>query len=168
MGAAMSHTLCLGVGNTLLTDEGAGVHAMRFLERQPNLPDNIRFLDAGTMSFTLADSIAEATNLLIFDAAELGEKPGTVRLFEGDAMDDFLLGGRRSVHEVGFADLMDIARLLDCLPVNRALIGIQPADFGWGEEPGEVVRAAMPQAAGLARELLARWSQMLLPGVVNQ
>lgn len=168
MGAAMGHTLCLGVGNTLLTDEGAGVHAMRFLRMQSGLPHDLRFLDAGTLSFVLADAVAEASSLIIFDAAELGEKPGSVRLFEGEAFDDFLRGRRCSVHEVGFADLMDIARLQDCLPGNRGLIGIQPADFGWGEVPGETVRAALPRAAGLARELLTRWSEDALPGVVNR
>ena len=168
MGAAMSHTLCLGVGNTLLTDEGAGVHAMHFLQSQEDLPDRLRFLDAGTLSFVLADAIAAAANLIIFDAAELGREPGTVQVFEGDAFDDFLSGGRRSVHEVGLADLMDITRLQDCLPRNRALIGIQPAEFGWGEAPGDTVRAAIPRAAGLARKLVARWSQQAPPIVANR
>jgi len=164
----MSHTLILGVGNTLLTDEGAGVHALYYLQKQPDLPPDIEFLDAGTLSFVLADAIAEATNLIIFDAAQLDEKPGTVKVFEGDALDDFLLGGKRSVHEVGFADLMDIARLQDCLPVNRALIGIQPAELGWGDRPGEIVDAAIPMAADLARKLLQRWTEDSMPEAVNQ
>ena len=164
----MTHTLILGVGNTLLTDEGAGVHALYYLQKQTDLPPGIEFLDAGTLSFVLADAIAEATNLIIFDAAQLDEKPGTVKAFEGDALDDFLLGGKRSVHEVGFADLMDIARLQDCLPENRALIGIQPAELGWGDQPGELVKAAIPLAAKLARELLQRWTEDSMPEAVNQ
>ena len=164
----MSHTLFLGVGNTLLSDEGAGVHAMRHLQDQGPWPDHFEFLDAGTLSFVLADAIAEATNLLIFDAAELGEQPGHVRVFEGDELDDFLLGGKRSVHEVGFADLMDIARLQDCLPVNRALIGIQPGDFGWGDRPGETVSNALPKATALARNILDRWEQESIPEAINQ
>jgi len=164
----MSHTLFLGVGNTLLTDEGAGVHALNYLQQQGDLSGDIEFLDAGTLSFVLADAIAAATNLIIFDAAELGEKPGTVRTFEGDELDDFLLGGKRSVHEVGFADLMDIARLQDCLPLKRALIGIQPGDFGWGDRPGEAVTEAIPEAAALATGLFVRWTEGSLPGVVNQ
>ena len=167
-GPAMSHTLFLGVGNTLLTDEGAGVHAMYYLQGQGGLPGNVEFLDAGTLSFVLADAIAEAANLIIFDAAQLDAGPGSVRVFEGEDLDDFLLGGKRSVHEVGFADLMDIARLQDCLPANRALIGIQPGDLGWGDRPSEPVSAAMPRAAEIARQLLCRWTEDSPAEAVNQ
>ena len=154
----MRHTLCLGVGNTLLTDEGAGVHALKLLQRRKDWPEHIEFIDAGTLSFTLADAIARADNLLIFDAAELGQSPGYVGVFEGDGFDTFLTSGKRSVHEVGFADLMDIARLQDSLPAHRALIGIQPGDFGWGDRPGSAVNAALPVACDLAEELIHRWT----------
>lgn len=154
----MSKTLVLGVGNTLLSDEGAGVHAMRYLQARSAEDSNTEFLDAGTLSFTLADDIASATNLIIFDAAQLGATPGSLRVFENEELDEFLCSGRRSVHEVGFADLMDIARLQYCLPINRALIGIQPGDLGWGEHSGAAVQAAFPQAAHLAMALVRKWS----------
>jgi hydrogenase maturation protease len=154
----MIRTLVLGVGNTLLADEGAGVHALKYLaQHYDDLPNTV-FLDAGTLSFTLAADIGEADNLLIFDAAQLEDKPGAIRVFVGAALDEFLISGRRSVHEVGFADLMDIARLQDCLPANRALIGIQPEVFGWGELPSETVAAVIPKAAALAADLIREWS----------
>jgi len=131
---------------------------MRFLESGAAWPDEYEFVDAGTLSFTLADAIATADNLIIFDAAEFGETPGHVRALEGDDLDEFLVSGKRSVHEVGFADLMDISRLQGCLPGNRALIGIQPGDFGWGDRPGDAVNAALPRAAEIAKDLLDKWS----------
>jgi hydrogenase maturation protease len=71
----MKKTLVLGVGNTLLADEGAGVHAMRYLRNQfASLPET-EFLDAGTLSFTLVDDIASTDNLIIFDAAQLDAAP---------------------------------------------------------------------------------------------
>jgi hydrogenase maturation protease len=163
----MRHTLIMGVGNTLLTDEGAGVHAMHFLQAMEDWPENVEFLDAGTLSFTLADAIAAAGNLIILDAAELQSKPGQIRVFVGDELDEFLKSGKRSVHEVGFADLMDIARLQDCLPAKRALIGIQPGDFGWGDRPGDAVSKAIPAAASLAAELIARWDEPSVAEAVN-
>ena len=154
----MTGTLVLGVGNILLADEGAGVHAMRYLEDTHDLPD-AEFLDGGTLSFTLAADIAEADSLIVFDAAQLDAEPGTVRVFEDDEMDEFLLSGRRSVHEVGFADLMDIARLEGTLPRHYALIGIQPEQLGWGEAPGAAVTRAIPEAAERAAALVAKWQK---------
>lgn len=164
----MGETLILGVGNTLLTDEGAGVHAMSYLQKSTEIQNGVTFLDAGTLSFVLADAIASADNLIVFDAAELGAEPGKVTVFEGGEFDAFLVSGRRSVHEVGFADLMDIARLQGCLPRRRALIGIQPGSFGWGEEPGEAVQSALPEAARLARELIDEWSAGPQPEALQQ
>jgi hydrogenase maturation protease len=149
-------TLVLGVGNTLLADEGAGVYAMQFLKEQYDLPDT-EFLDGGTLSFTLTGAIAEATNLIIFDAAQLDGDPGYVRVFEGAEFQDFLMSGCHSVHEVGFADLMDITRLMDCLPDNCALIGIQPEYVDWSDRPGEAVREAIPKAAACAAALIRKW-----------
>jgi hydrogenase maturation protease len=99
--------LVLGIGNTLLADEGAGIVAMRELEARFWTRGEIEFLDGGTLSFTLAVPISECTALLVIDAAELGAAPGTVRSFEGDEMDRFLGENRKSsVHEVGLLDLM--------------------------------------------------------------
>lgn len=152
----MTGTLVLGVGNILLADEGAGVHAMHYLEDTHDLPDT-EYLDGGTLSFTLAADIAAADNLIVFDAAQLDAKPGTVRVFEDAEVDDFLRSGRRSVHEVGFADLMDIARLEGTLPQHYALIGIQPEQLGWGEAPGAAVTRAIPEAAQRAAALIEKW-----------
>jgi hydrogenase maturation protease len=152
----MTRTLVLGVGNILLADEGAGVHAMHYLEEHYDLP-NTTFLDAGTLSFSLATDIADADNMIVFDAAQLGIEPGEVRVFEGPDMDEFLVSGRRSVHEVGFSDLMDIARLEEVLPQRYALIGIQPEKLGWGDAPSETVRRAFPRAAANAAALIFRW-----------
>ena len=163
----MSNTLVLGVGNVLLADEGAGVHAMNYLKDHYDLPDTT-YLDAGTLSFTLAADIAAADNLIVFDAAQIEADPGSVRVFQDAEVDDFLRSGRRSVHEVGFADLMDIARLEGCLPERYALIGIQPEQLGWGDAPSETVRRAMPKAAGNAAALIHKWTRPAAGKVVSQ
>lgn len=151
-------TLVLGIGNTLLTDEGVGVHAVRYLEdHHADVPDT-QYLDGGTLSFTLAGSIENARNLIVIDAAQLDTNPGTVRTFVGADMDEFLSGNtKRSVHEVGLMDLLSIARLADHLPENRALIGIQPGNIDWGENPTAPVQAALPIACQHAVNLINQW-----------
>lgn len=155
-------TLILGIGNTLLTDEGAGIHALNTLQSEYSDIPNLTFLDGGTLSFTLAVWIEDCTNLIVFDAAELDAPAGTVKTFVGDDMDHFLGNSKRSPHEVGLLDLMDIARLTDHLPLNRALIGIQPGNMTWGMKPTAAVQNTLGQAAGEAVKLIKQWQKVNL------
>ena len=161
-----TNTLILGIGNTLLSDEGAGIHALNLL--QSKYPDlrNITCIDGGTLSFTLAAYIEDCDNLVVFDAAELKAPPGTVRTMAGEEMDKFLGAARRSPHEVGLLDLFDIARLTESLPENRALIGIQPASIEWGMSPTPAVADGLPVAVEQAVALLGKWTRSIdyLPG----
>jgi hydrogenase maturation protease len=152
-------SLVLGIGNSLLSDEGAGIHAVRRLQGQARTSHpQVRLLDGGTLSFPLVEAIADARDLIVIDAAQLAREPGAVGLFEGEEMDHFLATGhKRSVHEVGLVDLMSMARLCGTLPARRALVAIQPAEFGWGEQPSAPVASAIISACDLVGELLERW-----------
>ncbi|MCW8891149.1 MAG: HyaD/HybD family hydrogenase maturation endopeptidase [Sedimenticola sp.] len=154
-------TLVLGIGNTILTDEGVGIHVIHYLEENhPNL-ERVSFIDGGTLSFSLAGLLAEHDQLIVIDAARTGGEPGSVVCYEGDAMDRYLTGNRQSVHEVGLTDLLDIARLSDHYPENRALIGIEPENLDWGEEPTKAVAEAVPKAGRMAIDLIDAWADAL-------
>jgi len=156
----MSHRriVVLGIGNTLLQDEGVGVHAMRQLQQQCGEIAGVEFIDGGTLSFGLAGPIAGADGLIVMDAAELEHSPGTIRLFVDEEMDRFLGANRKcSVHEVGLLDLLAVACLTDSLPPKRALIGIQPQQMDWGDTPCVAVAAAIPAACAMARNLIEEW-----------
>lgn len=171
-----SNTLILGIGNTLLCDEGAGIHALNLFQSSIPETPNLIFIDGGTLSFTLATYIEDCDHLIVFDAAELKSAAGTVKTLVGGDMDRFLGAARRSPHEVGLLDLFDIARLTDSLPVNRALIGIQPERIGWGTSPTDVVERALPFAVNDAFKLLVKWQlvpdgmavEHLDPGIVSK
>ena len=157
------NTLLLGIGNTLLCDEGAGVHALNLFQTNHSTFPNLIYVDGGTLSFTLAVYIEDCDNLIVFDAAELNAPAGTVKTFVGEEMDAFLGAARRSPHEVGLLDLFDIARLTETLPVNRALIGIQPQNIEWGMFPSPPVEAALPRAVEQAVNLLTQWERANKP-----
>jgi hydrogenase maturation protease len=117
-----NNTLILGIGNTLLADEGSGIHMLDYLQRHyPGRPD-VEYLDGGTLSFTLAPWIEEADNLIVIDAAELDAPPGTVEVFAGEDMDRFAGKTKRSVHEVSLGDLLAIAHLTGAIPETASLL----------------------------------------------
>ena len=60
-----SRILALGVGNTLLTDEGAGPRAADRLAARAGDRPGLTCLNAGTLSFTLAEAIATADGLKV-------------------------------------------------------------------------------------------------------
>ncbi len=153
----MCRTLILGIGNNLLSDEGIGIHVVRYLEQHHADAPNVTYLDGGTLSFTLAEPIAEHDNLIVVDAARFGEPAGTVKCLEGEAMDRYLTGNRSSVHEVGLMDLFDISRLSGTFPQHRALIGIEPAKLDWGESPSAALAPTIQPVAAMALNLANRW-----------
>jgi len=153
----LNRDLVLGIGNLLLSDDGAGIHAVQHLVDNYDLPSSVRVIDGGTLSFSLAEYFETASSLIVFDAARLNEIPGTIRCLIGADMDQYLRFKRSSVHEVGLAELMDITRLTGHLPEKRALIAIQPAELGWGDRLSGRVADSMPRAARIACRLLTDW-----------
>ncbi len=152
-------TLVLGIGNTLLSDEGVGVHVVNHLQQHPTEAQDVSFIDGGTLSFTLAEPIEACDNLIVVDASELKAAPGSVRVFENEDMDRFITSGnKKSVHEVGLVDVMSIAMLAGKLPQRRALVGIQPQSLDWGNHPTERVSGAIPEACRQVNSLLKRWN----------
>ena len=63
-------TLVLGIGNTLLTDEGVGIHVIEYLAARHSLP-GVTFLDGGTLSFTLAEAVSTHRQLIVVDGGYL-------------------------------------------------------------------------------------------------
>ena len=151
-------TLVLGIGNTLLTDEGIGIHVLQALESElGHLPD-VTLLDGGTLSFTLAGPIEEADALIVVDAAHIKTEPGGWALLKGEEMDAFLMSNRKaSVHEVGLTDLRAIALLAGHWPEKRAMLAIQPQTIDWGEQPTPAVAAAIPPVCAAIVEQIREW-----------
>ncbi len=109
----MKKTLILGIGNVLLGDEGAGVHAIKYLNGL-SLPGNVDLLDGGTGGFHLLSLFRDYTRIIIIDAALNDDLPGTVNLLKPRYASDF--PRTLSAHDIGLKDLVESASLLGELP----------------------------------------------------
>ncbi len=157
MGSIMKKTLVLGLGNTLLGDEGVGVRVIERLVASGERP-GVEWMDGGTLSFTLAGPIAEADYLIVVDAANLQGRSGAVQVFENEEMDAFIGTGKMSsVHEVSLLDLLSISALSSDLPEHRALVGVQPEFVDWADVLSPSVEAAVEVAVEEVNQLLEQW-----------
>ena len=156
---SQANTLVLGLGNTVLSDDGVGVHVVRQLETEGALGAGIRLQDGGTIGLGLLPDIASSGALIVVDAAEIGATPGAIKVFEGPEMDAQVGKNKGSVHEIALADVMTAAAISDTQPPKRALVAIQPAEVGWGTEPTAPVAAAIPEACRKIEELIEQWSR---------
>jgi len=155
-----SDTVVIGVGNAILSDDGVGVHAARLLQGDPRVPASVTILDGGTIGLELLPYASDASRLLLLDAVNSGEAPGTLtRMTARD-----LLGTSTgwSVHQLGVADLIAALALVSTQPQDIVVLGVQPANTGWGTSLSPDVEAALIGLVDAALTQLQLWKK--LPG----
>ena len=149
--------LTLGLGNTLLTDDGVGVHVISALRRHPRA-GSLQLVDGGTLGFRLTALIANRPDCIIIDAAELGDSPGALEVLSMDDINDWLSTRQRtSVHEAGLTSLLSLLHLEGRLPARLAIVAIQPFCADWGEELTPAVAATVPKACETVMEIARKW-----------
>ena len=149
------NALVLGLGNLVHSDDGVGVHAIHRLQRDARVPADVALIDGGTQGLSLIPHIAGFSRLLVIDAVNTGEAPGTLLRFEGRALNG--LPGKATVHQLGFADLMVAMKLLGEEPKEVVVLGIEPVSTEWGAELTPPVQARLASLVDLVIEQLQSW-----------
>jgi len=148
----------LGLGNLLRTDDGGGIHAIRRLQGDSRLPEEIELIEGGTMGLSLLPPIQGITHLLVLDAVDAGVGAGTLLRFANRDIDRLPLA--KSVHLLGFADLLDSLRLLGQAPAEVILIGVQPGSTDWGVTLSPAVEVTLGQLVEAAFFQIAAWLEV--------
>lgn len=149
--------LVLGLGNLLHCDDGLGVHAIRGLQSDTRVDSGVTLLDGGTQGLSLMPHLSGFPRLLVIDAVDVGQAPGTLVRFEGKALDG--LPGKATVHQIGFADLMIAMKLLGEPPKELVVLGIQPMSTEWGAELTLPVQNALRPLLDLVIAQLESWAR---------
>jgi hydrogenase maturation protease len=148
-------TLVLGLGNLVHSDDGLGVHAIQILTADSRVPSDVVLMDGGTQGLSLLPHISAFERVLVIDALDVGEPPGTLVRLEGKALQNS--PGKASVHQLGFADLMVALELLGESPEEIVLLGVQPLSTDWGTELTPPVGEALGRLPDLVLEQLLLW-----------
>lgn len=152
--------IVLGIGNTLNTDEGVGVHALLLLQQALSTSLAIEFLDGGTLGLNLLPLVEETEHLLLLDAVNAGKSPGAVVELRGNEIPLFA-GVKLSQHQLTFQEVLGLAQMRGKLPRHLHLIGVQPADLSVGVGMSEVVRKAIPAVMNRAETILKEWGLLI-------
>jgi len=143
------------MGNILLEDEGLGIRALELLERQYEIPANVELLDGGTTGMGLLDDIAGREHLLVLDAVQTGEQPGTLVVMHGDEVPVYF-GIRVTPHQLGLADVLATLELSGEQPGSVTVLGLVPNSLEMSLEPSAPIKARLPQLMNAAVAELAR------------
>jgi len=146
----------LGLGNLLFQDEGLGIHALRILQSQLGALPGLEYVDGGVLGLNLLPLIEECSHLLVLDAIDAGFPVGTLVEIDGEQIPLFQRM-KLSQHQVGFQEVLALARMRNLLPAYLHLIAIQPANLDVGIGLSPQVEDAIPQLYERACSLLERW-----------
>ncbi len=141
-----SATVIVGIGNIIKGDDGAGPLVCEQLKHENICAD---LIDAGTVPENYIQTIIKKApqNLVVIDAIDFGDAPGTIRIFEPDQLSSHVI----STHSLSPRLFVDMV----CQEINIDVyfIGIQPAQIKLGQSISQQVSLAIEQLSQTLAEI---------------
>jgi hydrogenase maturation protease len=136
-------TLVLGIGNPVMGDDGIGCRAVELLAGR-DLPAGVRVEEAGVPGWGLPNWLEGWSRVILIDAVQMGEMPGTWRRFSTEQVRLIASGQAISLHEPGLASGLELAQALGQLPEKIVIYGIEPAGCSPGQGLSPAACTALP------------------------
>jgi hydrogenase maturation protease len=144
-----------GIGNFILRDEGFGVHVVHYLEKHYDFPDNVEIQDVGTAGIYMAPFLEECDPIFVIDVVDIKGEPGSFHFF---TLDDVKAGNfqmRMSPHQLGFLEILDVAKLRDNAPEHVEFYTVIPLELTESIELSDVVEKRKIEVAEMILSRLA-------------
>ena len=148
--------LVLGLGNTIMTDDGFGVEVVTTLSSRYHFQGPVKILDGGTLGLDLLPHLEEIESLLIIDALDMRDEPGKIFRLQGDEVPR-AFASKLSVHQMGLQDLLAVSELPGHVPRNLVVWGVQPECIEMGTELTATVAKAVEPVVDSVLEELQGW-----------
>ena len=140
-------TLIFGAGNLLLSDEGFGVHFVKYLQDTYTFPEDVELYDGGTLGIMVTHLLEDADRVCLVDVIEAEGEPGEVYRFEKE---EFLLGTlpvKMSPHQIGIQEVLTLSDIRGRTPETVTLYGVIPASYEAGVELSPTLATLLPKLA---------------------
>jgi hydrogenase maturation protease len=141
------------VGNVLRGDDGFGPAVA---ERLTHLPEGAEVVETGIGGIALLQElVAGCDGLILIDAVDRGEAPGTVFVIEPEVLDSEHVA---DVHLANPERVLTMAKAMGALPERVRIVGCQPAEVDeLGEGLSPVVARGVDVAAQRVRDTIREW-----------
>jgi hydrogenase maturation protease len=151
-------TRIIGLGNSILTDDGVGIYAAREVARrlaETECHSDVDILESEVAGFALMELLVGWKQVILIDAIQFdGLKPGTVVQIDPDDLRTSLR--IRSVHEINLPTVLELGRRMGLeMPDKLTIFGIQAEDpFTFGESLTDAAERGKKEAVELVLKKL--------------
>jgi hydrogenase maturation protease len=145
------------LGNVLLGDDGFGPLAVEMFRCEYECGSNVEILDLGTPGLDLAPYLYGTDLVVIADAVQAEQKPGTLCVYS----EDDLLGRRAQLrttaHDPGVQECIAQLRVAGQAPSELIIVGVVPESCALGSGFSAAVLSSLSLAVdNIARLLVER------------
>lgn len=150
----------LGIGNTLYTDEGLGVHAIEALEKQYGQDAQVELIDGSTDGMSLLGPVEDTDYLIVIDAINAGKEGGTIIELHGNDIPAYY-GIKMSIHQLGFQEVLLASKLREKYPKNIVMIGMQPTSLELAIGLSKTNEAQLPELIKRVEQQINTWKSQM-------
>jgi len=146
----------IGIGNTLFSDEGVGIHLLPLLEEALIDDENIEIIEGLTDGMKLLGPVEDAENLIIIDAINAGMDGGKIITLKGDEIPAYF-GIKMSIHQLGFQEVLLAAKMRERYPKEIVMFGMQPTSLQLGIGLTETNQSKLRELANVVLDQVKLW-----------
>lgn len=118
--------MVMGLGCTLLSDEGFGIRVIQTLEERYKFPDHVELVDGAMLGVRMTGYLARVDNLIVVDAVCNNGYPGQIYQWEDQEIPKRLLK-KNTVQHVDFIEAFIHCHAIDSAP-GTIVIAVEPDD----------------------------------------
>lgn len=148
----------LGIGNSIFSDEGVGVHVLPLLEEMFRDDAGVEIIEGSTDGMKLLGPVEDTDHLIVIDAINAGKQGGTIISLEGDEIPAYF-GIKMSIHQLGFQEVLFAAKLRERYPKNIVMLGMQPSCLELGVQLSAVNQSKLTDLAEAIRHQVMLWRE---------
>lgn len=150
----------LGIGNSIFTDEGVGVHILPILEELYKDDQSIEIIEGSTDGMKLLGPVEDTDYLLVIDAINAGKSGGEIITLKGDEIPAYF-GIKMSIHQLGFQEVLFAAKLRERYPKHIAMVGMQPTCLDLGVQLSPENQAKLTNLAQAVQHQIRVWREAM-------